>query len=290
MVNVELKIIAEILKNKNISGKCVTYGVQGIEASWDQLLGIFHSADYNYRHLNEEELEYDHITKYGRTFHQNVFFKMLGFSEVESIDYFPNEKPTHVLNLNEPIPLQLHGQYDMVFDGGTSEHCFDIKEVLFNAAKLVKPGGLVMHINPIAGGLCHGYYNFSPNLFFEFYGQNSFTDMEARILVVEPQLRSYWFDYRPGQFLPESFYGKFALIVFLGEKVKTQKEIIIPVQNYWCKKFSTQTTDRTPVCVGPSKIKSAAKMVFALFPPAYSLCREIWQRARASAKINKQWI
>lgn len=290
MIKPELKIIIESLKNKSISGKCITYGVQGIEASYDQLLALFKIIGYDFRCLKDEEIEYDYITKQGRTVSQNVFFKMLGFCEVESIDCFPNEKPTHVLNLNNPIPLQLHEKYDMLVDGGTSEHCFNIKEVLSNAVRLLKLGGMVMHINPIAEGLCHGYYNFSPNLFFEFYGQNGFTDMEARILVVEPNLRSYWFDYCPGQFLPESFYGKFALTVFLGKKAYSFKEIIIPVQQYWCDKFLPQTTNKAETYPEFSKIKSAVKIVLAACPTVYSLCREIWQRIRTNVRIKKNWI
>src|SRR3954447_19865314 len=52
------------------------------------------------------------------------WFQAIGFDAVESLDASAAENPTHVADLNEPLPARLHGQYDCVYDGGTIEHVF----------------------------------------------------------------------------------------------------------------------------------------------------------------------
>lgn len=54
-------------------------------------------------------------------------FQYLGATTVESIDASGYEQATRVFDLNEPIPPELHGAYDVVFDGVTIEHIFNIK-------------------------------------------------------------------------------------------------------------------------------------------------------------------
>jgi hypothetical protein len=61
-----------------------------------------------------------------------------------------------------------------VIDGGTLEHAFDSAKAIKNMANMVKAEGYVFHFSPCAGWVNHGLYNFSPNVFFEFYRANDF--------------------------------------------------------------------------------------------------------------------
>src|SRR5580765_1925876 len=54
------------------------------------------------------------------------FFRAVGFQSVESLDVVDSEQPTHIADLNQPLPVTLTERYDCVFDGGTLEHVFDI--------------------------------------------------------------------------------------------------------------------------------------------------------------------
>ncbi|HEY6021417.1 MAG TPA: hypothetical protein VIY48_16375 [Candidatus Paceibacterota bacterium] len=75
-----------------------------------------------------------------------------------------------IVDLNFPIDL---GRYDLVIDPGTSEHCFNVGQALVNMAKCVKVGGWIYHRVP----LCHwnhGFWNFSPCAFNDFYLANGF--------------------------------------------------------------------------------------------------------------------
>jgi hypothetical protein len=215
---------------------------------------------------------------------------MLGFLKTDSIDYFPNEKPTHVLDLNRPIPQELRNRYDLVVDGGTSEHCFDIKEVLSNSVRLLKSGGRILHMVPISGSINHGFYQFSPILFYEFYSANNFSGCASRILVKEPVGRSYWFDWAPGSFLPIDFHCKHALIFFTATKNSESNEINAPIQGLWMQMFQPgETTAPNPVS-HKNPAKDGLRKLFGLCPPALQFGKELLEKYYIANKIRKHWL
>ncbi|MBK1636331.1 class I SAM-dependent methyltransferase [Rhodovulum adriaticum] len=97
------------------------------------------------------------------------FFQRLGFDQVDSLDYSDFEGATLVHDLNTPLPKKLHRKYDLVFDGGTLEHVFDVKTALTNAYDLLAPGGSFIGISPGNNFFAHGFYQFSPDLVFSFW-------------------------------------------------------------------------------------------------------------------------
>ncbi len=74
-------------------------------------------------------------------------------------------------DLNEPIAQDLHGQFDIVLDGGTMEHCFNVGQVIKNFLALAKVDGYVIHQNPLMV-MNHGFYNFNPTFYYDFYKDN----------------------------------------------------------------------------------------------------------------------
>lgn len=103
------------------------------------------------------------------------FFKAVGVGRVESLDFSAYESCSLVHDLNEPIPAEWHERYDVVFDGGTLEHVFHFPNAIANAMNLVKKGGVFVTATPSNNYNGHGFYQFSPELFFRlFNGANGF--------------------------------------------------------------------------------------------------------------------
>jgi len=103
------------------------------------------------------------------------FFKAVGVGRIDSMDASAYESCSLVHDLNDPIPSGWHGRYDVVFDGGTLEHVFHFPNAIANAMNLVKPGGLFVTATPCNNFNGHGFYQFSPELFFRlFNGANGF--------------------------------------------------------------------------------------------------------------------
>ena len=84
-----------------------------------------------------------------------------------------------LVDLNEPIPDALRGSASFVFDPGTLEHVFDVRQAMFNIADMLIPGGWVLHHNPYQGWPNHGFHTPSQCLFHDFYAQNGFSCVET---------------------------------------------------------------------------------------------------------------
>lgn len=95
-------------------------------------------------------------------------FRLLGTKEFRCVDIVRSRNVEEIVDLNHPADL---GQYDLVLDPGTTEHCFNIGQAIINAANAVKVGGLILHTPPLTM-LNHGFYCLMPTLFHDFYGQN----------------------------------------------------------------------------------------------------------------------
>jgi len=100
-------------------------------------------------------------------------FRRLGCAEVESADVSDWEGADRILDLNDPVPDELHGRYDVVFEAGTIQHVFDQRRVFANVHALLAEGGRAIHgMAPSSNHVDHGFWMYSPTLFHDFYSAN----------------------------------------------------------------------------------------------------------------------
>jgi SAM-dependent methyltransferase len=99
--------------------------------------------------------------------------KHMGFDRIESIDFSDYEHPTHVHDFNRPISPEFDAGYDMVLDGGSLEHIFNFPVALRNCMRMVKPGGIFVTNTPCNNNCGHGFYQFSPELYFSMMRANN---------------------------------------------------------------------------------------------------------------------
>ena len=111
-------------------------------------------------------------------------FKALGY-QIDFMDITASRGHEIVQDLNEPFPERLNGVYDIVLDSGTLEHCFNIGQAMKNLAKATSVGGYIYHSNPL-NMLNHGFYNFSPTFYADFYAANQFEVVDLISLQVLP--------------------------------------------------------------------------------------------------------
>ena len=76
-----------------------------------------------------------------------------------------------VQDLNIPASAEFTGRYDIVYDGGTMEHCFNVGQVMRNILGFVRVGGFVVHANPL-NYPNHGFFSFSPTFYHDWYTQS----------------------------------------------------------------------------------------------------------------------
>ena len=114
-----------------------------------------------------------------------LFFKMIGFKEVHALDYSPYEGADLIFDLNTEISEEIQYKFDFVIDGGVTEHVYNTAKAMENMSKLLRVGGIIIHILPSTGLVNHGFYSFSPAFFLDFYEKNKFNilDLELEFLM-----------------------------------------------------------------------------------------------------------
>ena len=100
-----------------------------------------------------------------------TLMQKLGFGTMESLDFSGYENATIVHDLNQPPDEALHEQFDMIIDGGTLEHVFNVPVALEGIFRMLKPGGCFVSLACLNGWPSHGMYQFTPELVWTFWGR-----------------------------------------------------------------------------------------------------------------------
>jgi SAM-dependent methyltransferase len=106
-------------------------------------------------------------------------FTSLGFDSVDSMDCNDYEQCTIIHDLNNDVPQSLHGKYDLIIDSGSSEHIFNLPKVLENYNRMLRVGGRIIHSLPSSNHVDHGFYMFSPTVFYDYYSANRWSIIES---------------------------------------------------------------------------------------------------------------
>jgi hypothetical protein len=126
----------------------------------------------------------DRISKYhnwsGPTIDTESAFKAVGLDAVY-VDISSSRGIERIVDLNSELPEDLAGQFDIVLDPGTLEHCFNIGQAFRNIFKALKPKGTVIHVNPVSM-INHGFWNLSPTAYYDWYTDNGFDSVTVRVI------------------------------------------------------------------------------------------------------------
>ena len=140
---------------KSVSLKsCLTLGRQGIHLPYDifqKLSGIFG--------FNFTTNEYDQYCE--------KILRSTGFHTIDSLDNSSFENATVIHDMNKPIKIS--AKYGLVFDGGTIEHIFNMPQLFENIINLLEVGGIFCSVTVNNNFSGHGFYQFSPELFFRVF-------------------------------------------------------------------------------------------------------------------------
>ncbi len=121
------------------------------------------------------------------------FLRFLGARVADSFDASDYESATDIHDFNEPIPAKYKNKYSAVIDGGTLEHIFNFPTAIKNCMEMVKVGGHFLNITPTNNFLGHGFYQFSPELFFRiFTRENGYA--KPRVYIFEVGLNCDWYE------------------------------------------------------------------------------------------------
>ena len=93
--------------------------------------------------------------------------------------------------MNLPIPDELKSRFSVVIDGGTLEHVFNFPQALKNSMEMVAVGGHFLAVTPCNNYMGHGFYQFSPELFFRAFSEENGFKLEDVFICRWPRGRWY---------------------------------------------------------------------------------------------------
>ncbi len=174
----------------------ITYGSAALMAKakynnnvcFDKILTIGHQKLY----LSQKQIK-QLAKRYGlkidtsvflyKQYADNFFEIFFDAKSVMSLDYSDYEDCDIIHDMNYPIDPSYHERFDVVIDGGSLEHIFYFPVAVANCMKMVKKGGSLFIFTTANNHIGHGFYQFSPELFFRIFQlENGF---EIRDVILE---------------------------------------------------------------------------------------------------------
>ena len=242
-------------KRAGFEGPLLTLGNQDVWADYEQLKSFFDSLECPYA----EAAVRPHTSRLlaqrsdaGDFVHARTFFEMMGIEEYNDLDKFEDDAPSILQDLNAPVPAELEGRFNLIIDGGTMEHVFDVRQVLENVVRMCRESGWVVHLSPSSNYVDHGFYSFSPCFFYDFYEANGFGEFTCYILQVNPDdlcEPSPYFEYTYGMDMRGMLDpDRQILVFFAAKKLRPTGQLVIPTQGIY-ESSSKAATARPPADV-----------------------------------------
>ncbi|HLG33689.1 MAG TPA: hypothetical protein VI757_02330 [Bacteroidia bacterium] len=120
-------------------------------------------------------------------------FKILGAEHIDSIDYSAYQNATLIHDLNFPVPENYKNRYSCVVDGGTIEHIFNFPVAVRNCMEMLAPDGHYIGITPANNQMGHGFYQFSPELYFRIFSEDNGFRIK-KMFVTLPAGDEVWYE------------------------------------------------------------------------------------------------
>jgi len=117
------------------------------------------------------------------------FFSGLGAKQLNFLDSSAYEGAGIIHDLNFPISNSYFNKWSCVIDAGSLEHVFNFPEAIRNLMELVQIGGHLLLVTPWNNFAGHGFYQFSPELFYRVLCPTNGFEIE-RMLIFR---RGRWF-------------------------------------------------------------------------------------------------
>ena len=98
------------------------------------------------------------------------FLAAIGWPAMKSLDFSDIEGAEFIHDFSEPIGPDLRQKFDLIYDGGTTEHVFDIASSFRNVHEMLKDGGVFMSCVGTDGWFGQGFYQVGPDIPWRYWG------------------------------------------------------------------------------------------------------------------------
>jgi len=98
------------------------------------------------------------------------FLAAIGWPILKSLDFSDIEGAEFIHDLSKPVGTKLRKKFDLIYDGGTTEHVFDIAMSFRNVHRMLKDDGVFISCVGADGWFGHGFYQVGPDIPWRYWG------------------------------------------------------------------------------------------------------------------------
>ncbi|MEZ5405603.1 MAG: methyltransferase domain-containing protein [Verrucomicrobiia bacterium] len=118
----------------------------------------------------------------GQRHYAEPILEALGAKEIQTLDVSDFMGAQIVHDMNQPLPENLKSRFDIVYDTGSLEHIFNFPVAIKNCMEMLKENGRLMIHTTANNCMGHGFYQFSPELFYRIFSEENGFEVERLIL------------------------------------------------------------------------------------------------------------
>jgi SAM-dependent methyltransferase len=212
-------------------------------------------------------MQIDRVTRAsseGEYITDECFYSLFTDARYRCLDVNDFEGADLICNLCEPIPEHMEASFDFIVDGSTLDNVFDPAAAVRNLARLLRPGGRILHANH-AARVHYVYVGFALSWFHDFYAINGFEDCQVYLAQWEgkrTEARWDFYHYQPVReqdgrityFGQDRYYFPWreGFAVAIAEKGNTSTWHRAPVQYEYRSGVQVETRDGQPETVHQS--------------------------------------
>jgi hypothetical protein len=238
-------------------------------------------------------LEYSNILKnyyvknQTETIYADTFLKCLGVESLDIMDASEYEGATVIHDLNQHLTKDYIKRYDCLIDGGTLEHVFNFPQAIKTCMELVELGGNLILITPWHNYAGHGFYQFSPELFYRILSPDSGYCVE-RMLINQ---KGKWYSIKDPELIKSRIENKSSEKTQLY--ISAKRTEIKPIFTKWPQQsdysYSWSNADKEEISFEDPKILK--NIIIKRIPVLYKI-QQLWREVKELhyyAKRKSKW-
>lgn len=219
-------------KHRPIVGDVLTMGRQTVTLTYHEAISLLHDHGVAMRYGHVHELDTSTVTSAQLGWiSDRCFFSMFTDATVKAMDVSEYEKADYIHDLNQPLPLGLHGIADFIFNGSVLDDLFNPGQAIRSMSEMLRPRGRIMHCEAGAQlGTGNAYVAYSPAWFHDFYAVNRYVNCDVWVCAVT-DLAGPWSVYkwsRGEAFRPD---GRFFVNMVVADKGEHSDSGKMPVRS-----------------------------------------------------------
>jgi hypothetical protein len=284
-----LTVLAGLARAGRLKGRVLMLGRQNTFFKTRDLRRVSRAFDLGLSGSSCEEIPRQRFTE--------DLFRALGAADCLSVDASDYEGASLICDLNRPLNAAPQEKFDFIFDGGTTEHIYDVAQVQKNIAAMLKDGGTYVGACPANCESGHGFYQFSPEFYYRSLQAAGFHI--ERLYLSAAQFPAQWYSVKDpddigGRITFRSAEPVYALVI--ARKGGRKASDASPMQSdyekgNWVSKVDHLTWDRSP----QAKVLRLAnrivrlRLLWSLNVAARNLLlvgAAVWPTSRGIARVN----